>query len=176
MKNWYSGIYNSLIIASIISFIIYFFSSGDTSLGAILCGYSLILIALIMIIYIVLYNLMLSNQDSNFLYLLASIIMTCGPFLLMLYVIGFVLYLIIQYRDKIMLSHVSGSYFTFTNITIAMILIQIYLLYNNINNDKFEKTKTLSKVTSSLLFLFGVIATISSMTLFTVLKKFSADG
>jgi hypothetical protein len=119
---------------------------------------------------------MLSNQDSNFLYLLASIIMTCGPFLLMLYVIGFVLYLIIQYRDKIMLSHVSGSYFTFTNITIAMILIQIYLLYNNINNDKFEKTKTLSKVTSSLLFLFGVIATISSMTLFTVLKKFSADG
>jgi hypothetical protein len=176
MKNWYSGIYNSLIIASIISFIIYFFSSGDTSLGAILCGYSLILIALIMIIYIVLYNLMLANQESNFLYLLLSMIMTCGPFLLMLYVIGFVLYLIIQYRDKIILSHVSGSYFTFTNITILMIVIQTYLLYNNINNDKFEKTKTLSKVTSSLLFLFGVIAAISSMTLFTVLNKFTADG
>jgi hypothetical protein len=58
MKNWYSGIYNSLIVASIISFIIYFFSSGNTSLGAIICGYSLILIALMMIIYIVLYNLM----------------------------------------------------------------------------------------------------------------------
>ena len=176
MKNWYSGIYNSLIVASIISFIIYFFSSGNTSLGAILCGYSLILIALMMIIYIVLYNLMLANQDSNFLYLLGSMIMTCGPFLLMLYVIGFVLYLIIQYKNKIMMGRVSGSYSTFTNITIAMILIQIYLLYNNINNDKFEKTKTLSKVTSSLLFLFGVIATISSMTLFTILKKFTADG
>jgi prepilin signal peptidase PulO-like enzyme (type II secretory pathway) len=116
------------------------------------------------------------RQDSNFLYLLGSMIMTCGPFLLMLYVIGFVLYLIIQYKNKIMRGHVSGSYSTFTNITIAMILIQIYLLYNNINNDKFEKTKTLSKVTSSLLFLFGVIATISSMTLFTILKKFTADG
>jgi prepilin signal peptidase PulO-like enzyme (type II secretory pathway) len=91
-------------------------------------------------------------------------------------IIGFVLYLIIAYKDRIIAGHVSTGYTTFTNITLTMVLLQVYLVYNNINSEKFETSQKLSKITTSLLYLYGVITSISAITLFTILKHFSADG
>ena len=176
MKNWYSGIYKSLIISSVITFIIYFFSSGNTSLGALITSYCLLILAIMMILYIVLYNLLQLSQNENFFKLLLSMIFTCGPFLLILYIIGFVLYLLINYKERILLTHVPYSYMTFNNIIIILILSKIYLLYNAINNNNFESSKTLSKITTNLLYLYGTISLICSMSLYTILSKFSADG
>jgi hypothetical protein len=176
MKNWYSGIYKSLIIASVISFIIYFFSSGSVSLGAMISGYSVLTLSIIMILYIILFNTMQLNNNENFFTTLLNVMTICGPFLLMLGVIGFILYLVIFYKNRILLGRVSNSYTIFINMNIIMILLQVYLVYNSINTEKFEKTKTLSSMTSSVLYLFGVISAISSLTLFTILNKFSADG
>jgi len=176
MTNWYSGIYKSLIIASVISFIIYFFSSGEVSLGALISGYSVLTMSILMILYIILFNLLQVTQNKGGFQALLTTITACGPFLLMLFVIGFVLYLVIKNKNRILLGRVSNSYTTFSNITIIMILLQVYLVYNSINTDKFESTRQLSKITTSLLYLYGVISIISSITLFTILDKFSADG
>jgi hypothetical protein len=176
MTNWYSGIYKSLIIASVISFIIYYFSSGNVSLGALISGYSVLSLSIFMILYIILFNLLQATQNQGFFQTLLTMITSCGPFLLMLFVIGFVLYLVIKYKNRILLKHVSSSYTTFSNITILMTLLQVYLVYININTDKFETTKKLSKITTSLLYLYGIISAISSITLFTILNNFSADG
>jgi hypothetical protein len=176
MTNWYSGIYKSLIIASVISFIIYFFSLGDVSLGALISGYSVLTLSIFMILYIILFNLLQVTQNKGFFQTLLTMITACGPFLLMLFVIGFVLYLVIKYKNRILSGHVSNSYSTFSNITIIMILLQVYLVYNSINTDKFESTRQLSKITTSLLYLYGVISVISSITLFSILNNFSADG
>jgi hypothetical protein len=176
MTNWYSGIYKSLIIASVISFIIYYFSSGNVSLGALISGYSVLTLSIMMILYIVLFNLLQVNQNQGFFQTMLTMITTCGPFLLMLFIIGFTLYSIIKYKNRILLGHVSNGYTIFSNITVLMILLQVYLVYNNINTDKFETTKKLSKITTSILYLYGVITAISSITLFTILNNFSADG
>jgi len=176
MANWYSGIYKSLLITSVVSFIIYFLSSGTVSLGAIISGYSMIIMSIMMILYIILFNLLQKTQNVGIFEMFLSIIFTCGPFLLIFGIIGLVLFLIIKYKDRILLDHVPDSYKIFNNITIILILLQIYLIYNNINNDNFEKTQYLSKVTVSLLYLYGVISAISSITLFNILNNFSADG
>jgi len=176
MTNWYSGIYKSLLIASVISFIIYYFSSGNVSLGALISGYSVLILSIFLILYIILFNVLKVIQNKGFFQTLLTMITTCGPFLLMLFVIGFVLYLVIKYKNRILLGHVSNSYSTFSNITIMIILLQVYLVYNGINTDKFESSHQLSKITTSMLYLYGVISVISSITLFTILNNFSADG
>ena len=176
MTNWYSGIYKSLIIASVISFIIYYFSSGNVSLGALISGYSVLTLSIIMILYIILFILLQVTQNQGFFQSILTMITACGPFLLMLFVIGFTLYSIIKYKNRILLGRVSNGYATFSNITILMTLLQVYLVYTNINTDKFETTKKLSKITTSILYLYGVITAISSITLFTILNNFSADG
>lgn len=176
MKNWYSSIYKSLLIASIVTFIIHMFSKGNMSLGALITGYSILIITILMILYVVLFNILQLTEKEGMFQTFLSMIITCGPFLLILNIIGFVLYLVINYRDRILEGRVPNGYFTFSNITVIMILLQLYILNSGINTEKFEYTKKLSSITTSVLYLYGVITAISSITLFMILKNFSADG
>uniref|UniRef100_A0A6C0EUP4 Uncharacterized protein n=1 Tax=viral metagenome TaxID=1070528 RepID=A0A6C0EUP4_9ZZZZ len=176
MKDWYAGIYKALISASVISFIISFFSSGNVSFGSILAGYSVLIMAIMMILLILFNNIFKVPQSGTTFQIISSIIMTTGPFLLMLGLIGFIMYLIIFYMNPIMENKVSPSYFTFSNIAIILFLLQIYIVYTNISTEKFETTGKLNKITSSLMYLLGVLTTICSLILFTILKYFRTDG
>jgi hypothetical protein len=176
MKNWYSSIYKAFLIGSTILFIIYMVTTGSLSLGAMITGYSVLLFSIIMLLYLIVYNVLQTTQKQSFFQSLLSMLFTCGPFLLIFFIIGFILYLVIKFKNKILLGHVSSGYNTFSNIIIILLLLQIYIIYNGINSDKFQTTKSLSKITNSILYLYGVITAICSITLFTILNNFSADG
>lgn len=176
MKSWYSSVYKAFIIGSVISFLISFFSTNTVSLGALLSGYSLLILGIMMILLILFNNILRITEGQSAFQIIYYILMTTGPFLLMLALIGFILYLIINYKNIITEGNVSHSYYVFSNIAIILFLLQIYLVYTNIDNDKFETTGKLSKVTSSLLYLLGVITSICAIILFTILKYFTTDG
>jgi hypothetical protein len=176
MKNLYTGIYKSLIFASIILLVISFFTSGNTTIGALISGYSVLTLSILMILVILLNNLMPTMQGKPTKELLMAILMAMGPFFLMLFVIGIILYLIITYKNVISDGHVSNNYYTFSNITVLLFLLQSYLLYTDMDTDKFELTKKISKITSSLVYLIGVLTLICSLTLYTILKYFTTDG
>lgn len=176
MSNWYAGIYKALICASVICFLISFFSSGNVSFGSNLAGYSVLILAVMMILLILFNNLFRVMQGASIFQLILSIFMTTGPFILMLGVIGFIMYLTIFYMNPIMEGHVSPSYSTFSNIAIILFLLQIYIVYMNISNDKFETTGKISKITSSLIYLLGVLTAACSLILFTILNYFRTDG
>jgi hypothetical protein len=174
--NWYSSVYKAIIIASSVCFIIYNFSSGQTAYGSIIAGYSTLTLGILMIMLIIFNNVLEATKDGNFYSIIYEMIMASGPFMLMLTIVGLILYLLINYKDRILDGHVSSGYNSFSNITIILLLIQIYIIYKNINTEKFETTKKLSRFTSSILYLFGTITLISSLTIFSILKYFSADG
>jgi uncharacterized membrane protein len=176
MANWYTGIYKSLFIASIICFVIYNFSSGSTSLGALLSGLVALSFTLIMILYIILYNGINLVKNASYFQSLITIMNISGPFIVMLGVIILILYLIIENKDRILKGRVSSSYYTFSNIAIIILLLQVYFVYNNISSSKFDNSKQISKVTSIILYLLSTIIGISSITLFFILKYYSADG
>ena len=67
----------------------------------------------------------------------------------MLSVIGFVLYLLINYKNKIIEGHIAPSYNSFSNIIVMLLLVQVYLVYTNIRTDNFETTGKLSKIISN---------------------------
>jgi hypothetical protein len=176
MSNWYSSVYKALIMASVIAFAIGFFSQGNVSLGAILSGYSVLILAVMMILLILFKSLLKVTNGQTTFQMLLTIITTTGPFLLMLGVISFILYLIINYKTIIIENHVSKSYYTFSNIAIVLFLIQIYFVYTNIDSEKFVNTGQMSKITSSLIYLIGVLTLACSLILFTVLKYYTTDG
>lgn len=176
MKDWYSTIYKACILASLVSFIIGFFSQSKLSLGAYIAGYSVLTLGIMMIITILFYNVLKVTQNSSTFQILYSILMTSGPFLLILAVISFVLYLLINYKDKIIEGHVAPSFNSFSNIIIMLLLLQVYLVYTNISTDSFESTGKISKITSSFVYLLGVLTAICSIILSTILKYYSTDG
>lgn len=176
MKNWYSSIYKGCIIASIIAFIIGFFTQSVLSLGAYIAGYSVLTLGIMVILIILFNNVLRVTQNGSTLQILNSIFMTSGPFILIFIVISFVLYLLITYQEQITRGHVSPSYNSFSNIIIMLLLVQIYLIYININTDNFESTGKIPKVISSIIYLLGVLTSICAIILNTILKYFSTDG
>jgi hypothetical protein len=176
MKDWYSSIYKGLIISSVISFIVGFFSSGNISLDAYITGYAVLILGIMMLLIILFNNIMKVIQGQSTFQTIYTILMATGPFLLILGVIGFVLYLIITYKQNILNDHVSQSYYSFSNITVILILIQLYIVFTNISTPNFESTGKISKVTSSIVYLLGVLSAISSIIMFTILKYFTTDG
>lgn len=176
MKEWYVGIYKALIIASVIGFLISFFSQGTVSYGSMLAGYSILVLGISMILLILFTQILKVTQNDSAFQIISTILMTSGPFLLMLGIIGFVLYLLIKYKDPINDNHISQSYHTFSNITIILLLIQIYMVYTNIATKEFEVSGKMSKVTSSLIYLLGVLTGMCSMIMYIILKFFRTDG
>ena len=176
MKDWYSSIYKAFIMASVISFIISFFSSGEVSLGASLAGYSVLILGIMMILIILFQNILKNNPNQSLFQIIYSIFITTGPFILILAVIGFILYLIISYKNLIIDEHVSKSYYTFSNIAIVLLLLQLYIVYTNISTERFESTGKISKLTSSLVYLLGVLTSMCSLILYTILKYYTTDG
>lgn len=176
MKDWYSSIYKACIFASLVAFVIGFFTESKTALGAYIAGYSVLTLGIMMILIILFNNVLrITSNDSTF-QILYSILMTSGPFLLILAVISFILYLLISYKNNIIDGHVAPSYNSFSNIIILLLLIQVYLVYTNISTDTFQSSGKISKVTSSLVYLLGVLTAICSIILSTILKYYSTDG
>ena len=176
MKDWYASIYKAFIIASVIGFLISFFSQGSMSVDAMVAAYSVLLLGIMMILLILFTKIFEVTQNQTTFQIIWTIFMTSGPFLLMCSIIGFILYLIIKYKDQISENHISHSYHTFSNITIILLLLQIYMVYTNISTKEFETSGKISKVTSSIIYLLGVLTGLCSMILYIILKFFRTDG
>jgi hypothetical protein len=176
MTDIYSTFYKACIYASLVAFIIGFFTTSSTSLGANLAGYSALILGIMMILVIVFSQILKANEAGSSLQILYSIFMVAGPFILILGVIAFVLYLLIKYKNNIIEGHVAPGYNSFSNIIIILLMLQLYLVINNINTDKFQTSGKMSKVISSMIYLLGVLTGISSIILYTILKYYSTDG
>jgi hypothetical protein len=173
---WYSGVYKALIIGSVVSFLISFFSTGKMSYNSLISGYSTLTLGIMLILTILISKILEVTKNDTASQMFISILISLGPFLLMLAVIGFILYLIIFYKTPILDNQVSQSYYTFSNITIILLLIQIYIVYKNITTKEFDVSGKISKVTSSLIYLIGVLSSLSAMIIYIVLKYFRTDG
>lgn len=176
MKDWYSTIYKACIFSSVIAFILGFISDSKTSLGAYIAGYSVLILAILMILIILFNNVLKVTANDSTFQILYSILMTAGPFILILGVISFVLYLLVTYKDNIIDGKIAPGYNSFSNIIVMLLLVQLYMVYTNINTEKFENTGKMPKVTSGIIYLLGVTTSICSIILYTILKYFSTDG
>jgi hypothetical protein len=156
MNEFYKSINKSLIIASVVAFIISFFTSGNISFGSVLSGLSVLILAISMIL------LMLFTQIKDFYKLITS----TGPFLIMFGVIGLLMFLIITNKTAIIDNHVSQNYYTFSNIIILLLLLQLYIIHLNVNNN----------TNTYLLYLFGVLSSICSVILYIILTYYKTDG
>ena len=82
----------------------------------------------------------------------------------------------ITYKNNIINGRVSKGYYSFSNISVLLLFIQLYIVYTNITTDKFETTGKISKVTSSIIYLLSVLSGICAVILFTILKYYTTDG
>ena len=176
MNSLYSNIYKALMITSIVSFIISILSSGDVSLGAEISGYSLLILSIIMITFIVITKYITKLKTQVNIQTILSTILISGPFILIFAIIGFILYSLIYYKNRITNGQVSSDFYIFNLWCIIILLIETFYLYNNLNNTDFELNGKISSLSISILYLMSVILGIMSIILYVILKYYQTDG
>lgn len=175
MGSLYTSVYKGFIIASAISFLLYFFTTGTTSFGALLAGYSVLSLGILLILIFLLNSITKISNQSTMQILYSSVIISL-PFLLLLAILGIMLYLIIINKSRIIDRQIAENFYSFNNIIVMLILLQVYIIYKNIDTEKFETTNRLSKLTASLCNLISVLAGICTLIIFVILTYYKTDG
>jgi len=168
-------VYNGLIFVGIILSIVALSVNSNSNAYISIYSYTFISSGVILIIGFLI-NKILNQQSytrSNFF---VSFFTNIGPFLLLIGILAFTLYLIITFKDKINNGRIANGYGLFSKLSIAFILIQLYITYNGMQTTNFKETGTLSKLYSSFSYLVGVINVAIVLILASILKYFSTDG
>jgi magnesium-transporting ATPase (P-type) len=173
---WDVYLWKSTIIAAVITFIIGMFTTGVNSLNASIAGYSLLIIT-IMGICIQLIRKPITNEEGvSTLKMVWNILMLTGPFFIILGIIGLMLYLFVSNKNPIINNEVSQSFYTFSNITLFLILILIYFIYNNVMCDGADCNGKTGKLNNSIMYLLSILTVVSTGIVYTILTFYRTDG
>ena len=172
---WDVYLWKSIIIAAMITFIIYMFTTGVNSLNASIAGYSLLIITILGILIQLIRTPV--KEGNSTLKTVINILIQTGPFFIILAIIGVMLYLLISNKNPIINNKVSPSFNTFSNITLFLILILIYFIYNNVMCDGVDcdSGKT-GKMNNSIMYLLSILTIVSTGIVYTILTFYRTDG
>jgi hypothetical protein len=161
MEDWYLSVCKALLIVGKISFIISFGTSGATSYGAELSGYSSITLAIMLIL------LMLFKYKN---------IMAILAFLWLLAVIGFILFSVLTHKNQIINGHVPTYYSTFIEVSMILIVIQTLVIYSSIFTEKFKQSGFISPINIYSSYLLSSLTMMCSIIIYIMLKYYTTDG
>jgi hypothetical protein len=169
MENkWYSIVYNSLLIAGIIIIFCTVGSNKPSSLTGTITGYSFFITGLFLLTGYLMKNL---NSQS-----FISSLNTVSPFLILIGILIYVIYLLSYYFSEITKGNVSNGYYTFMNIFIVLLIVEMFVFYNGTQDINFKNTGTINKVTCMMLYLLELISIIAVISLGIILKYYTTDG
>ena len=178
MPNWYTIIYSSLLLVSVLLYIVSFFINGTSKFACLVSAYSTIAVGILMILGFTLNNVSKIAElihPSNWEYF-KLVFTNSGPFILLLGIIFYTLYLLIVYQNRITENHVTTEYSTFSSISIILTLTGLYIFYKGISSKIFLSTGKMSKINYSIMYLIGIFNLISVLIMGTILKYFTTDG
>jgi hypothetical protein len=166
-------IYNVAYSLICVGIVIILFTLGTSSTGGVtgtMIGYCFIIIGMLLITGYLIKTIMPGLG-------LEAMFFTIGPFLMIISTILYILYLMGKYFDRITTGNVSGGYYTFSNISLILIILQLVVFYNATTSKTFKTdSPTLSKLNSMIIYLLGTINIISVATLGSILAYYITDG
>ena len=172
-SKWYSIIYNSFLVVGIIIIISTIGSNSASSLTGTIVGYSFVVIGTLLLTG---YLLNKMNATSGSTFSLINGLVSIGPFVALIGILVYMIYIISYYFSQITEGHVSSGYYNFMNVFVILLALQFYIFYNSIREAEFETRGTIGKVTGMTLYLLELCSIVTAITLNVILKHFSTDG
>lgn len=162
MNPSYNYVFQGFLISSFICFIISIFSSaGNSTFNANITGFSLMSIALCLLLV------------ELFRY---KLVITIIPISITLLMIALIMYSMIKYKSLIINKEVSSSYETYSFVAVSLILIQSMIIYFQLDGKQFLLTHKISSFYYSLLYLINVFLFAASLIIFVILKYYTTEG
>jgi hypothetical protein len=165
-------IYKSLIVVGIIIILATIGSASSVNLKGTIVGYGFIGFGILILIATTMMMVQGVGPSSN----MFNIINILGPFLFILGAIGYTMYLLIVHFNRISDGNISSGYVNFSNVSLMLMMLQLYIFYLGTNTKEYLEKKSFSKIYSSLLYLIGFLNIIAVITIGIILTYFTTDG
>jgi hypothetical protein len=168
-------VYNGLIFVGVVLSIIALFIDSRTNANLYISSYTFMSAGITLIIGFLIHKILKSNNSYGGDFF-STFFSNVGPFILLIGILGFMLYLVISFKNKIDSGTLSDSYGLFSKLSVAFILIQLYITHYGMQNSNFKETGSIPKLYTSFSYLVGVINIFIISILATILYYFSTDG
>jgi hypothetical protein len=172
LTNWYSYIYNTLIVVGIIIVLCTISTTSSSSLTGTIIGLSFIITGTFLLMGYLLFKLKTTQNISS----ISSQLITVGPFFVLIGILIYMVYLLSLYFNQITNGNVPNSYYSFINLFAVLLIVQMFMFYKGTQNNNFQATGILNKVTGLSLYFMEIFNIIIVITLGLILKYFSTDG
>jgi len=83
MNNWYTSLYKGFIITSVLLFLISLGTTGETNVGAVIAGFVILTVSILMIMTDILAVVIPSMRGMTMFKSFLSVLLIAGPFLFM---------------------------------------------------------------------------------------------
>jgi len=168
-------IYRGLIFVGVILSVISLSTNSVENANLSISSYTFITCGVVLIVGFLI-NKIMNRPNSASTSFFSAFFNNVGPFILLMGILVFTLYLIITFKDKINNGNTSEGYNLFSKLSLAFILIQLYITYNGMQKQSFKETSSLPKIYSSFAYLIGAINLSIVIILSCILNYFSTDG
>jgi hypothetical protein len=178
-SNWFSVLYSSLFFAAFIILFISLVTSVNQPAKVSTLGYTILIIAFVLIcsnIFINIRNKINAQQTHGIFSVLYLLLANLGPFILIISILMYSIYLFATYGDAINQGHTSSQYYTFSKMSTIMILIQIIIFISGMKSKQYTEQKLLPLVYNSAAYLVGVINAYIIIIMGFILSSYTTDG
>jgi hypothetical protein len=178
--NELSIIYNSFLFLGLLFAVISVFISGSSVYMINILSSSCLIAGLILIIgqMMIVLNKTVNESTSplGFLGIFNLMKTNIGPFVCVLAILGFLLYLNIQFKDKIGSGHLPDEFYLFTNLNILVICAQAFIFFSGMQKKKDSNIEFLPLTYSTFLYLLCLININLVIIQYNILRYFTTDG
>jgi len=178
--NELSIIYNSFLFLGLLFAVISVFISGPSVSIINILSCSCLIAGIILIIgqMMIVLNQTIKESTSplGFLGIFNLMKTNIGPFVCVLAILGFLLYLNIQFKDKIGTGHLPDEFYLFTNLNILVICAQAYIFFSGMQKKKDSNIEFLPLTYSTFLYLLCLINVNLVIIQYNILRYFTTDG
>ena len=173
INEWLSKISIASLWVGMILLAFSFNYSNGSGLTCSIVGYSFYGFSVFLFMSSLIYKMYKSDSGSNDI---ANKVFTLLPFGITIASIGYMIYMIQSYRERIISDNVSPGYYTFSNIFLVLNGLQL-LAFMMVMGEKDDETYQPIKLSQSLAFsIFSIFIVLNMITLYIILTYFTTDG
>jgi hypothetical protein len=162
---WYSFLFKAFIISGIITLLFGYYTIEQTSVNAYRTSFIILDIGMAIIIL----HIFLHNKIKHAL-------MYSMPLIITICTLSFMLYLIHTNTDILSTVNIPPSYNTFFYMYLICLLIQLFILYNVISTEEFQKYGKANMNSMSYIFYISIFNIIWFYFIYIILKYNITQG
>ena len=177
--NWFQVLYTSIFFAGTLLLLFPIFITMPNPTKLVIISYSLLTLTLGMVtthVYLKMAGRLNEFYKIGLFTFLYNIVRLLAPFLVVLALLTYSLYLYGTYQEIIDKRRTSQQYYVFSTMSLILMIIQFIILFNGLGTQEYKTDHLLPRIYTTGMTFFGVLNGYILLVMGYMLSSYTTDG